>query len=70
MLVEIVMWLLYLCETSEMQQKHFYAIVKAQDFSMFPAETSGRAQTESLLIGQCLKIDILGCAFMCFPDTG
>ena len=53
MLVEMVMWLLYLCENSEMQQKHFYAIVKAQDFSMFPAETSGRAQPESLLIGQC-----------------
>jgi len=27
--------------------------LKAQEFSVFPAETSGRAQPESLLIGQC-----------------
>ena len=51
-LVEIIMWLLYLCETSEIQQKCFHAIVEAQNlsmFPMFPAETSGRAQPESLL---------------------
>ena len=48
-LVEIIKWLLYLCETSEMQQKHFHAIVRAQNFSMFPTETLGRAQPKSLL---------------------
>ena len=45
-LVEIIMWLLYLCKTSEM---HFHAIVRAQNFSMFPMETLGRAQPKSLL---------------------
>ena len=55
----MIMWLLCLCETSEMQLKHFHAIVKAQNFFMFPAETSGRAQPNSLL-GSVKKIDILG----------
>ena len=45
----MIMWLLCLCETSEMQLKHFHAIVKAQNFLMFPAETSGRVQPDSLL---------------------
>ena len=35
-----IMWLLYLCikpKTSETLQKHFYAIVKMKNFTMFPA---------------------------------
>ena len=51
---QIFMCLLHLClkpETSEMQQKHFHAIVKVKNFSTFPAfpkGTSGRAAICSL----------------------
>ena len=48
----IITWLLYLSGTSEMYRNRFHAIVKAQNFSvfpMFPVGTSGRAQPKSLL---------------------
>ena len=43
-----------------MKQKHFYAIVKSQNFFVFPAGTFVALSHPESLLGSVKKIDILG----------